>query len=385
MLPIQVKVSMPWGIQPQTEVKHRLLVEYLNRWLPILAQGKRSGQKVVFVDGFAGPGRYAGGEPGSPIVALETALDHIRMPALLEMPNFSMSFVFIDGELAARDDLAAEIATLRARRAIPRQIEIVDPVHGEFGEHMTAALDLIEDQGKQVAPTLVFIDPFGPLGFPMKTIRRIMLNDRSEVFLRFNYTRLANNFMQRSDMRTRVDEIFGSDAWRHAAALPADRREDAVMEVYLDHLREHGRAEFTQPFRTSDRRGRVAYMIFGTNNCRGLEEMKRAMWKIDPTGMFRWKAKPVAAIGQGNFFAEIGNDQCEAEVADALQQQFGTKPVGMKDVEDYVRCQRDWLIRHLRPALTKLEDAGAIVKVEGGSGRLRRKGSFPPDSTITFK
>lgn len=376
---------MSWEIQPQTSIKHRLLVEYLNRWLPILAQGRQRGQRVVFVDGFSGPGRYSGGEPGSPIVALETALNHTRLPALLAMPNFSMSFVFIDGEAAACDDLAAEIAALRARRTIPRQIEIADPVKGEFSENMTAALDLIADQGRHVAPTLVFIDPFGPLGFPMKTIRRIMLNESSEVFLRFNYTRLANNFMRRSNMRSRVDEIFGSDAWRDAAALPADRREDAVMDVYLDHLCEHGRAERTQPFRTSDRRGRVAYMIFGTNNCRGLEEMKKAMWKIDASGEFRWKANPSAPIGQGNFFAAIGNDQCEAEVADALQRKFGTKRVPTKDVEDYVRCERDWLMRHLRPALTKLEDAGVIVKVEGGSGRPRRRGSFPPDSTITFK
>jgi len=28
---------------------------------------------IVYVDGFSGPGEYTGGEPGSPIIALETA------------------------------------------------------------------------------------------------------------------------------------------------------------------------------------------------------------------------------------------------------------------------------------------------------------------------
>jgi hypothetical protein len=30
----------------------------------------------VFIDGFAGPGRYSGGEPGSPVIALQVLLAH---------------------------------------------------------------------------------------------------------------------------------------------------------------------------------------------------------------------------------------------------------------------------------------------------------------------
>jgi hypothetical protein len=186
-------------------------------------------------------------------------------------------------------------------------------------------------------------------------------------------------------MQSRVDEIFGSDAWRQAAAQPADRREDAVMEVYLDHLREHGRAEYTQPFRTSDRRGRVAYMIFGTNNCRGLEEMKDAMWKIDPEGRFRWGMKDAAMPGQSSFLEEFGNQECEREVAAALPVEFGGRPVPMTDLEDYVRCHRDWLMRHLRPALKYLENTGEIVSVERPNGVRRRRGDFPSDSMVTFR
>src|SRR5438067_10017963 len=62
-----------WPIEPHTSAKHQILRKYLDAWLPILgAYNKR----IVYVDGFAGPGRYTGGEPGSPIVALEAALTH---------------------------------------------------------------------------------------------------------------------------------------------------------------------------------------------------------------------------------------------------------------------------------------------------------------------
>jgi three-Cys-motif partner protein len=30
----------------------------------------------VYIDGFSGPGRYTGGEPGSPLVALDVAINH---------------------------------------------------------------------------------------------------------------------------------------------------------------------------------------------------------------------------------------------------------------------------------------------------------------------
>ena len=39
--------------------------------MPILSRG--SFPEILYIDGFAGPGEYEGGEPGSPIIALETA------------------------------------------------------------------------------------------------------------------------------------------------------------------------------------------------------------------------------------------------------------------------------------------------------------------------
>jgi three-Cys-motif partner protein len=373
-----------WEIQPQTEAKHELLVEYFNRWFPILAQGRPEGQQVLYVDGFAGPGRYSGGEPGSPIIAIRTALDHARLPSLLDRPEFRMTFAFVDADAAACKSLRDEISKLRVERSIPSQFEILDPEHGEFTEHMTDILKPFQDQSSPMGGALVFIDPFGPLGFPMSTIRTIMLNDRCEVFLRFNYTRLANNFMKRDEMDSRVDDLFGSSAWRAVAHAPTEQREDAIMETYLDCLGTYGNTKHTQLFRTSDRHGRVAYMIFGTNNCKGMEEMKDAMWKIDPEGRFRWGAKSPTAAGQTTFFHVIGNEQCEHEVAASLAAEFHGR-VLMSQLEEHTRCHRDWLMRHLRPALTRLEGSGEILAVERPNGLQRRRGDFPHDSTVVFR
>lgn len=50
-----------WALEPHTQAKHLILRRYLEAWLPIMATHNG---RIVFVDGFAGPGRYVGREEG---------------------------------------------------------------------------------------------------------------------------------------------------------------------------------------------------------------------------------------------------------------------------------------------------------------------------------
>ncbi len=56
--------SLP-PIQPHTQAKHHILKYYLDEWFPILGRARGS---LRYIDGFAGPGEYEGGEDGSPIM-----------------------------------------------------------------------------------------------------------------------------------------------------------------------------------------------------------------------------------------------------------------------------------------------------------------------------
>src|SRR5215831_18229027 len=62
-----------WQLDPHTIAKHQILRKYLDAWLPILGTYNH---RVVYIDGFAGPGEYLGREPGSPLIALDAALSH---------------------------------------------------------------------------------------------------------------------------------------------------------------------------------------------------------------------------------------------------------------------------------------------------------------------
>jgi three-Cys-motif partner protein len=64
-----------WEAEPHTVAKHGILKSYFDAWTAILSRSTRSSE-LLFVDGFAGPGEYTNGEPGSPIVALNAVLNH---------------------------------------------------------------------------------------------------------------------------------------------------------------------------------------------------------------------------------------------------------------------------------------------------------------------
>ncbi|HZX45459.1 MAG TPA: three-Cys-motif partner protein TcmP [Candidatus Nanoarchaeia archaeon] len=57
-----------WPITPHTQAKHIILQKYLGAWIPIIS--KYNG-KVIYVDGFSGPGEYRDGELGSPLIAIK--------------------------------------------------------------------------------------------------------------------------------------------------------------------------------------------------------------------------------------------------------------------------------------------------------------------------
>ena len=70
---MQDRVTLP-PIQPHTQAKHDILRHHMGAWFPIL--GRSSSGPLQYIDGFAGPGEYEGGEPGSPKIALQLLQTH---------------------------------------------------------------------------------------------------------------------------------------------------------------------------------------------------------------------------------------------------------------------------------------------------------------------
>jgi three-Cys-motif partner protein len=94
-----------WELTPATDAKHRLYKRYLDAWWPIMLQRSVRGflrRRVTYLDAFAGPGRYLGGEEGSPLFALGRLLDHDAAERMF-LSRERVSLVFMEKD-RRRDD-----------------------------------------------------------------------------------------------------------------------------------------------------------------------------------------------------------------------------------------------------------------------------------------
>jgi len=100
--------------------KPRIEANYSSQqaWLPIM--GRYNG-RILFVDGFAGPGRYAGGEEGSPLIAQRTLLGHPQFQAA--QGQREVAFVFIEKEQDRAGALREELRQFEAKSAIPAWLD----------------------------------------------------------------------------------------------------------------------------------------------------------------------------------------------------------------------------------------------------------------------
>lgn len=153
------RYSTIWPLKPHTGAKHAILRRYLQAWFPKLTAYHG---RVVFVDGFAGPGRYTGGEPGSPLVALDTLMQHSHA----DLSNKEVVFIFVEEDKDRHRHLAQEISELQA----PGNLKI-QAAHATFEEAMSAVLERLGPSS--MAPAFIMIDPFGVKGLPLALVKQL--------------------------------------------------------------------------------------------------------------------------------------------------------------------------------------------------------------------
>jgi three-Cys-motif partner protein len=164
-----------WPLQPHTAKKHEILKRYFEAWLPILAN---SNGRVVYIDGFAGPGVYSGGEDGSPVIVLKAAASHRYKPAT------ELCCLFVEADTKRYDYLGSVLASLKP--TLPKNIKF-EAVNKTFDEEINRMLDDLDRKHQSLSPTLAFIDPFGFKHTPFKTIARLMEHSKCEVLFNRNF------------------------------------------------------------------------------------------------------------------------------------------------------------------------------------------------------
>lgn len=360
-----------WSLPPQTEAKHTLLREYLKAWFPILA---KSEDRIGYIDGFAGPGRYKGGEAGSPIVALETLLDHDRFATF----KSDFAFKFVESDATRAQLLSDEIRILEASRGgFPANVSwtVEDTT---FSSSVSSFLGSL-GPGRRLIPALVLVDPFGFTGAPMQQIANLLRWDKCEVIVNFMFdsvNRWATGAVNPAVL-TQFDQLFGCNTYRNAPA-GGDQRKLFLRDLYGEQLETVANFKYVRWFEMVNERGRTGNFIFhGTRHEVGLERMKEAMWKVDPEWGIRFSVPSDDGTQQPLFAAGPHFE----DLRKRIQTRFRGKRATIEEVLRFVCLETRYLQRHVKTrTLRPMQADGAITHVEG----QRRAGEFPAGSVIHF-
>jgi three-Cys-motif partner protein len=266
-----------WEREEHTEAKHRLVVGYLHAWFPIMADRNRA---LNIIDGFAGPGRYIGGEPGSPLLMLEAFTQHRNRTAKMDAATISYDFIEVRADRA--NHLRAEIERL----SLPANVQVA--VHtGEFDEVMGRILDELPPT-YGLAPTFAFVDPFGYTGHSLQLSSRILQFRGCEVFIYIPWPFIAR-FINTPAVEGALTTLFSDESWKAARGLSGHDAARTLHEIFLGKVRRAAGYAVSFEIDAAQGRGWAGYTLyFGTGNTLGLERMKEAMWRVDPAGGVRF-------------------------------------------------------------------------------------------------
>lgn len=305
-----------WSRDEQTVGKHLVLESYLDGWFPIL--GRWNG-RLVFIDGFAGPGEYAGGERGSPLIALDCVKQHKQRGRLR---GVEVVLLFIESDEARADHL-----THRLEQETPHPDVTFHVLRGRFNDHMQDLLDHLDEQRRSLAPAFVMIDPFGIKDSPMGLIDRTLQNDKSECMISFMYEPIRR-FHQQTQFGEPLDELFGTTDWRRCLDIvDVDERKKFLHDLFKNQLKDHG-AEQVVFFELWRGNRHVNTIYFASGSLKGCNLMKQAIWKADPSGGYRTRGYE----GTQGLLFEPSTDP----LADQLRARFGHAVVPIEEVEAFV-------------------------------------------------
>ena len=356
-----------WTRDAHTEAKHKLLRAFFNKWVSIHSEyfASRGGGLVRIYDGFAGPGVYAAGEPGSPLILMRALCENPRLRERWGRVSYELHFVEKHPERAAilQENLEAFEAAMRVGLGWSDTVAW-SVTRGNYEEHVPTPV-----AGRESA-LFLFLDPFGYSHAPMTLTRDLVQQPKSDtlIFLPLSF---VNRFRRRDGQQRAMDRFFGTPAWRDVADGPA--RPGELLELVQEQLRTAGLG-WVLPFRLKPDTSNEYWIVGGSRDLRGFASIKEAYWAVDKVNGQGFQAPKPAPAGQGTLPFDVqASDQANtAPLLDELQERFGHDSFTVEDAIELTERSR-FLGSHLKQkTLVKAEKAG-ILDVQRPNGARRFK------------
>lgn len=243
----------------QSQVKHRVLERYLQAFSPIIGS---KFDEIVYVDCMAGPWE-------SKDQALHDTSFHTAISVLQECRIRNkckrVRALLVESDPARFPLLEAYAKSVQGVEAVAR--------NWEFTQHIGEIVAFAKES-KNSFP-FFFIDPTGWKEVAPNLLRPLLQTNPGEVLINFMTLWIKRFF---DDPDKPFHELFGHAEVERLRRLPAEEREDEIVNVYAARIREQGRYSFTcaMPIMMPDRDEIHYHLVFGTRSFRGLEEFKEA-------------------------------------------------------------------------------------------------------------
>jgi len=359
----------------QSVVKGAILGQYFDAWTNVMLRNlqKYGGDRIAYIDLFAGPGRYEDGTESTPLIVLRQA---ITKPGLRD----SLVTIFNDIDPSSCDKLRTEIGALKGIETLRFQPNVQN---GEVDEELVEYLKSIE-----LVPSLFFIDPWGYKGLSLTLIHRASRDWGCDCVFFFNYNRI-NMGVSNDAVEQRIDDLFGRELAQELRSelegLTPEDREAAVLEKLCRAVGQSndGRPRYVLPFRFKNDAGTRTkhHLIFVSKHQLGYGIMKDIMSRQSSRA-----AQGVASFeycpADRNFPTLFELARPLDDLQDMLLVEFAGDTLSVKEIFGRHNVGTPFIMSNYKSALLALETEGR-VEVQSLQG-TRRAGTMAEHLQVTF-
>jgi three-Cys-motif partner protein len=334
----------------QSYVKSKIVANYFGAWAKVvMGQVKGKGDKIAYIDLYAGPGRYKDSSPSTPLLILNQAINDDNMRKMLIA-------IFNDQDTDNVESLKKEITSLSGITTLRYQPIVYNITVGR------EILKIFESVKR--VPILCFVDPWGYKGLSLGLISSVLKNWGCDCIFFFNYNRI-NAGLSNPIVEMHMKSLFGdqraTELKERLEHLNPHQRELAIVEEITKALKAIG-GNYVRQFGFKNDQGTrtMHYLIFVTKHVRGYNIMKDIMASASSKfeqGVATFEYNPVDARQLSLFELARPLDDLE----DMLLNDFSGRRITIEQIYDEHHIGRKYTEKNYKDAIHDLEAKKKIV------------------------
>lgn len=353
----------------QSRIKAEIVSKYLWAWAKVVIKtSKKYGNRIGYIDLFAGTGKYKDGTKSTPLLILEKAISDKDMQNMLVA-------IFNDADPNTAKTLEENINSLPGIKTLKYQQQIFNETVNDTSSDLFKTTRMI--------PSLTFLDPWGYKGLSYELINSLIKDWGCECIVFFNYNRI-NMGLANSSVKNLIDSLFGvkrADELRQRIKnLTITERERVILDTLEYTMKEIG-GDYLLSFRFRGGKGnRISHhLIFVSKHRLGYDIMKQIMARSsseENQGVPSFEYSP-RKTSQLNFFERPLDD-----LKKSLLFEFKGKTLTVLEIFNTHNVGTNYIKRNYKEVFMTLEDDGLVRADPPASNR--KKHTIADTVILTF-